>query len=371
MSNIWYHPRPGTNQWVESRVLWASSGSNMIMPLTYTSLPNHHDNGEVQLAAIVSSFNRLSLLKISLPVLVQALADCPFKALVVVFDAGSSDGSFEWLQQYVTNEHRVRIDILQPDDGEDSSFSAGINTSASYCLSNCANAQWLFLFETDNWFANCDPLLKAKALLSSKPELAAAGFKVLKHSGAPAGYGCRFPNSMQFLLGQHLTHLFQLDSCVADWHNFNDEFRWSYSDVVFTSPILIKRSAWEQSRGFDSANFPFSDCDVDWCWRLHQCGLKLAVIDTDGVVHDNQDHISAWSENRALHFHKGRLQLLRRRHGAWVELLKPLLFTRHCFEFLLLSLLILLKKKSAQLLESRKALVASVFKNYSVEQKAQ
>ena len=114
----------------------------------------------------------------------------------------------------------------------------------------------------------------------------------------------------------------------------------------------------------DARLFPFSDCDVDWCWRLHKLGCKLAVVKIDGVVHDNKRELSAWSAMRTLHFHRSRFKLLSRHVGSWVEILKPLLFIRHLVELSILIVMRLLGQYPQKALNKRWLLIKNVFRGY-------
>ncbi|MFM6026037.1 MAG: glycosyltransferase family 2 protein, partial [Dolichospermum sp.] len=55
----------------------------------------------IELAVIINSFNRLELLRESLPSVVESLnISLPQKYAIVVFDAGSTDGSIEFIQEF-------------------------------------------------------------------------------------------------------------------------------------------------------------------------------------------------------------------------------------------------------------------------------
>src|SRR5699024_2555903 len=125
----------------------------------------------------------------------------------------------------------------------------------------------------------------------------------------------------------------RLDRPFMQWKSAGD-LTWSECDVVYTSPLLVRREAWERSGGFDSAQFPFSDCDLDWAWRLRKLGLKQAVVQTEAVIHDNREALSHWLASRALHFHRARLRLLRRHRGEWILAALPALWMRHVGELL-------------------------------------
>ncbi|MBC8121700.1 MAG: hypothetical protein H7Y22_07690 [Gemmatimonadaceae bacterium] len=317
---------------------------------------------DVKLVAIVNSFNRISLLQQGLPSLVNALRGCPFQTAIVVFEAGSTDGSREWIEQFRAST-QVAIDIISPAPGEDSSFGAGVNAACAYAACKYPQLEWYFLFETDNWIASPEPLQLATALLESQSRLAAVGFTVCKHSGEAAGIGCPFPTAWQFVLGQQLTLHLGLDRQAGTWKSFANS-RWCLYDVVYTSPIVICRRAWEDSTGLDSQSFPFSDCDIDWSWRQHKRGWRTAVLDVQGVVHDNQQTLSNWSVTRVVGFHQARLQLLRRHLGGWVNLLKPLLFLRHCLELVLILIAAHRFKQLKNSMSKRWILLKTVFRNY-------
>jgi GT2 family glycosyltransferase len=293
----------------------------------------------------------------------QALASYPNGAVIVVFDAGSNDGSREWLKQFAREEDKLEIDILEPEPHEDTSFSAGVNAACHYANSKYPQAQYYFFYETDNRISSCEPIKVAARLLESSGQLVASGFTVKKLTGEEAGFGAAFPTVGQFILGQNLTHLCHLDSPRPEWHQF-ENYRWTTCDIVFTSPMLVKKTAWDESKGFDQITFPFSDCDSDWAWRVAVRGQRLAVIELDGVIHDNGEQLSEWSGKRAIHFHRGRLRLLKKHLGAWVKLIKPLLFLRHCLEYLYLLGLVAIGRRAPAALKTRRVLLSTVFDNY-------
>ena len=92
---------------------------------------------------------------------------------------------------------------------------------------------------------------------------------------------------------------------------------------------------------------------------------SLLSLKVSGVIHDNHEQISEWSQNRVIKFHSARLKLLSRHLGNWVRLLEPLLFVRHLFEFFFVLLLFVLGKRSKSHVDARLLLLKSVFRDYS------
>lgn len=318
----------------------------------------------VEFVAVINSFNRAKLLEEALGSLSRALREAPFGSAIVAFEAGSTDSSTEFLHHWRDQNPGDNLIIVTDSDGK-SSFSDGVNIGSATAFARFPDCKWLLLYETDNWLANVDPLLDAVSLLIAQPNLAAAGFTVKLHNGQPFGYGMRFPNYTSFVLGQNLSARWDLLRPNESTWQTTGRIRWRTCDVMFTSPLVIRRTAWEQTRGFDSDAFPFSDSDVDWAWRCAELGWKMAVIATDGVVHDNRQQASAWSANRVIDFHRGRLRALKRHRGNRSALIKPLLELRH-----LLEIFILARKSNSDTaaeakLDKRRKMLRSVWSDYS------
>ena len=317
----------------------------------------------VEFVAVINSFNRRALLERALTSLSEALRSASFDSAIIVFEAGSTDGSVEFLKGWRDNNPAANLSIIEsPTDRN--SFSDGVNTGCAAAVSRFARCQWLFLYETDNFLISLEPLEKAIALLKLEPQLAAAGFTVKQHDGKSYGYGMRFPGASSFALGQNLAAQLNLHAPNNSAWQTRDGIRWRTCDVVFTSPLLVRREAWEQSGGFDEKDFPFSDSDLDWAWRCARLGWKMAVISSGDVIHDNLQQLSAWSANRALDFHRNRFRLLKRHRGPHVAFLKPILFLRHWFETLLLA------RRSndpgaKEKLAKRKQMLRTVWNDYS------
>lgn len=293
----------------------------------------------VELAVVINSLNRLPLLREALGALTDALRIENVPAGIIVYEAGSTDGSREWLENWRREHPGDRLEIVTPAPGAGTSFSDGVNAGCAAAWQRFPATRYLLLYETDNWIAGPEPLRQALALLEAQPELATAGWTLRKHAGSlgGVGYGMCFPTVPALAAGSNLCLRLGLDGPNETPWQETQGVRWRTCDVLFTSPLLVRRAVWEKSGGLDAAAFPFGDCDLDWAWRVHKLGLGTqAVIQSDAVVHDNRAQASAWSENRVVDLHRARLRLLRRHRGQWIGLVKPLLFARHAVESALL-----------------------------------
>ena len=321
-------------------------------------------NLPVEFVAVINSFNRRPLLEKALASLTQALRTAPFGSAIVVFEAGSNDGSVEFLRSWNGLNPGDNLVVVESTTA-DSSFSEGVNRGGAMALERFPECRWLFLFETDNWLQTAEPLSQAVQLLEEESQLAAVGFTVKRHSGEFCGYGMSFPTATSLALGLNLSARWNLDQPDNSPWTTSNGFRWRTSDVVFTSPLLIRREAWLQTGGLDAERFPFSETDVDWAWRCAEAGWKTAVIASDQVVHDNLQQASAWSANRVIEFHRSRLRLLKRHRGEWIGLIKPVLFLRHCLETLLLTFRKSTDAAAAPKLEKRKQMLRTVWNDYA------
>jgi GT2 family glycosyltransferase len=319
-------------------------------------------NREVGLVAIINSFNRRLLLERAIGSLFPALRDLAVPSAAIVFDAGSTDGSLEFLQRWQEDHANDRLVVISPRDSKSSSFSDGVNAACAAAEENFPGLHWLFFYETDNALRSAEPLRQAIALLSQERKIAAAGFTVTSEAGERIGYGMRFPGALSLALGQNISGLLHLHNPNETSWQRTGSVRWCTCDIVFTSPLLVRREAWKQSGGFDATRFPFSDSDLDWAWRCARLGWTMAVIDCDGVVHDNLEQMSAWSAGRVIDFHRSRLRLLRRYRGAHVSLIKPVLFARHALEIAMLKRQA--DPRAAAKLERRRQLRRTVWNDY-------
>lgn len=318
----------------------------------------------VEVAAVINSFNRRALLERALTSLAESLRRAPFGSAIVVFDAGSRDGSVESLKEWSEKNPADNLIVIEASSSR-RSFSDGVNIACAEAIARFPTTRWLFLYETDNCLLNVEALEKAIALLDREPQLAACGFTVKQYNGKFFGYGMRFPSTLSFALGQNLAALLNLHAPNNSNWQTRDGIRWRTCDVVFTSPLLVRRQAWEQSGGLDAANFPFSDTDIDWAWRCARLGWSMSVIASDHVIHDNLEQLSAWSANRVLDFHRNRFRLLRRHRGRHVALLKPVLFLRHWLEAIILARKSRVDPTAKEKLAKRKQMLRTVWSNYS------
>jgi len=318
-----------------------------------------------ELAVIINSFNRLELLKGALSSATEALRHCDQAGEVFVFEAGSNDGSLQYLKEQ-KRRSSVPIRIIEPGPGEDTSFAAGVNRAVAEAEARLSDLQWCLLYETDNYFKRPEALQEALDLIQRRPEVGALGFTVERHDGRKVGYGEQFPTALSFLAGQQISAALKLVEPQPAWQKEADH-RFSYGEVVYTSPLLVSRECWVEVGGRDHETFPFTGSDVDLCWRISKAGRKCGVLDTEGVIHDNRQIHSEWSERRVLRFHESRWKVLRRHRDINETLVKMGLFGRHVLEIFGLLVLVLMGRRSAKKIATRFTLLGRLPEGYRLE----
>jgi GT2 family glycosyltransferase len=317
----------------------------------------------VELVAVMNSFNRLPLLSSALPSLISALQQLPIQSAVIVMDVGSTDGSVEFVESLSRTKNAPYVSCIKAANSTRPSFSEACNLAVEYASKCWSELRWVLFFETDNQFR--DPLALSSALdfLRTHPKIGAVGFRVTDRNDQPIGFGIPFPSLLEFAVGQRLAALCKLNSPRLE--SRMNGARWSYCDVVFTSPLLVRLEAWHATGGMDAVNFPFCDSDCDWCWSAYRCGWRCAVLDRQGVVHDNHGLPSAWSATRVLNFHQARFRLLVKQRHVFPWVLKMLLFIRHAIECILLIPGAVLSNSLRRKLKQRRRLLTTVRNGYS------
>jgi len=320
---------------------------------------------QVHIAFIINSYNRRRLLEVCL----RSLEACinqganDFVVSVIVYDAGSTDGTLEWLAEH-DEDWPFKLIWINGTADPDTSFAAGLNCASERALSGPEKPDYLMFYETDNQIRDAGEISKLIEILQSDQALAACGYTVKKIDGSEAGFGANFPRLWHFLLGPRSVHFFGLEQPKARWENRNG-CKFTKTDVVYTSPLLVKSEAWTESGGLDQENFPFSECDVDWAKRLSKLGWEMGVIESIGAIHDNADALSSWSNQRALHFHRGRLRYFEKHYPKRTRLLCPhLLCLRHLCEKLIVTVAIRDPERKAHLSKICSTLIRSCWRRY-------
>src|SRR5258706_4972881 len=196
-----------------------------------------------EVAVIINSFNRLVLLKECLPNIIDTLSKIKISYVIVIFDAGSTDGSVEYVNE-MNHQLSSLIILITAGLNDNFSFSAGCNRSAKEAVDRYSYLSYLLFFETDNLFKNETSLQQAATLMKEKKEFACVGFTVEKISGEKIVYGNKKPSVLGFIMGQQLGAKLGIEQVKPQWCKSAAGIEYTYTDIVFTSPLLVRTKAW-------------------------------------------------------------------------------------------------------------------------------
>lgn len=289
-----------------------------------------------EFAIIINSFNRLSLLRKAITNLLNIFGENQMNVAIMVVDAGSKDGSIEFINDIKAQTSLALHLVLS--DQDTLSFSSGCNLGVATALHYYPDLGYILLFETDNYLKSIRPIHEALELIKIEKSAACVGFTVEKHSGQKIAYGSSKPSVLSHVLGQTMANRLGLDVNKEKWRNHNG-LVFSNAPIIFTSPLLITTKAWINVKGMTPEVFPFSDSDADLCLKFIAHGYQNLVLKCDGVVHDNLNTLSAWSSKRVLDYQKARYRLIKHHQINGHRWMRSLLLVKYKMELALGSML--------------------------------
>ena len=208
---------------------------------------------QAELSIVIVNWNTCDLLRECLSSIYSAPCGIPIEVFVV--DNASSDGSAEMVDAEFPQVRLIR-------NTENVGYSRANNAAIEL-----AQAPNVLLLNSD---AMVEPsaLAQTVALLRCDDSIGALGCRLVGDDGEPQlSYRCRYPsgpdvgNSGSALPGG-------LVECASVWGAYQ----------------LVKRETIEQVGTLDEDFFMFYE-DVDWCWRMHDSGWKIAYDPSHSVRH--------------------------------------------------------------------------------------
>mgnify|MGYP000140701143 CR=1 FL=1 len=318
----------------------------------------HPPAEEYQIFALVQSFNRRALLEVALDSFQKVLgSDARF--YLYVYDAGSTDGSIDYLKTFRDGSNAPISIVTQPPK---LSFSAGHNRLIQEVKKSAPREALILFYETDNAIKDREAIDQAADLIRSG-EADAVGFTPLKHDGTRAAHGGAFPTKKEFLIGQRATRWLRKQK-DAQKIIPQDVF---VTEVAFTSPPLVSLEMIVRIGGFDEKNFPFGHSDTDLCRRINDAGGSIVVLRSTSFIHDNLEQASEWSKGRVKDYHRATFRLLEKHDGRFSLKERLLLMARHSVEIMALGGLAPFSLASRRKLVGRLELLKSCLTGYDTQ----
>src|SRR5438093_13094783 len=99
----------------------------------------------IELVAVINSFNRRSLLERAISSLTEALPSARFSSAIVAFEAGSNDGSAEFLRTWRDNRPADNLIVIEA-SADRRSFSDGVNIACAEAIARFPDSRCLVLY---------------------------------------------------------------------------------------------------------------------------------------------------------------------------------------------------------------------------------
>lgn len=219
----------------------------------------------------------------------SALAQRGLSRHVTVLDQGSSAEALQRIAAFVSDRDDATLLVAQENLG----VPGGRNAASDF-----GHGRVIIGLDNDAEFAWADTAARAVRTMDEAPELAALGFRILRH-GTPhddaSSWG--YPPAM-------------LARANA-----------SFNTVTFVGAgHAIRRAAWEQIGGYDPSLF-FCWEEYEFCLRALAAGWSVRYDGRIAVTHKvSAEQRVCWSCDRWFYFVRNRLRIERRWGASWFGL---------------------------------------------------
>ena len=215
-------------------------------------------------AVVILNWNGRTMLERFLPSVLACSAD----ARVIVADNGSNDDSVDFLRQQYP---QVQLILFDKNYG----FAEGYNRALKQ-----VEADYYILLNSD---VECTPgwIAPVVAMMEAQPDIAVAQPKLLmydqkdtfEYAGGAGGFIDKY--GYPFCRGRLFSTL------EKDYGQYDDpcDIFWATGACMF-----VRASVWRELDGLDGDFFAHME-EIDFCWRTHLAGYRVAYCPTSKVYH--------------------------------------------------------------------------------------
>ena len=205
------------------------------------------------------------------------------KLEIIVVDNGSEDGTVDWLR---ANRPDIKVVPLTENRG----FAIGNNEGFRE-----ADGDYILLLNTDTLVLNTT-VSGLVEVLEQYPKVGCVGARHLNGDRSLQRSMDSFPNiEADFLTLTELHRLGVVTRYLSHrhaWWGSHDHFR--DVDWVNGACMMVRREVIAQTGGFDPKFFIYGE-ELEWCYRMHLAGWKVAFTPNAEVIHLGgaaMDHVS-------------------------------------------------------------------------------
>lgn len=229
----------------------------------------------MDISVIIVNYNVKDLLEQCISSILQSSAN--LKTEIIIVDNNSYDGSVQFLKEKYSGNPDIKI-IESP---VNLGFAKANNLGAKE-----AKGELLLILNPDTVLQE-DTLEKSLSFYRSNNTIGAVTCKLILPNGK-LDLACRrsFPTpavAVYRILG--LSKLFPKSRTFGKYNlTYLDENKTYEVDAIVGAFMLIKRSIYEEVKGFDEDYFMYGE-DLDLCYRIKQAGYKIFYYPDTSIIH--------------------------------------------------------------------------------------
>ncbi len=192
---------------------------------------------------------------------------------VIVVDNASSDGSIDMMRQEFP---QVRVLAQETNRG----FAAANNIGARE-----ARGEYLLILNPDTECID-STFVTVLEIFKHNPAVGAIGARLLNADRTIQHSVRHFPQlSDQLAIALKLHHIFPLLRCLKRYFFYDMDYEKQQDvDQIMGACMLIKRSVWDEMKGFDTGYFIWFE-EVDLCRRIANAGYRIVYTPQCSVIH--------------------------------------------------------------------------------------
>lgn len=228
----------------------------------------------LDLSVIIVNWNTRNLLRKCLLSLFHHTQGISYEIFVV--DNGSSDGSFEMVEQEFPAVHLIK-------NIENVGFSRANNQALP-----STSGRFVLLLNSDTELTD-NALQKMVVFMGTHPSVGICGTQLLNEDGTHQ-YSCDvFPQRSFLLLRNKILdfwypqNTFTRKGKMRQW-NYNENF---IVDYIIGAVFLIRRETLKQIGLLDEQFFMYAE-DIDWCYRAALAGWETSYLGEISIYHHNR-----------------------------------------------------------------------------------
>jgi GT2 family glycosyltransferase len=263
------------------------------------SLPSGND---VKLSIIIVNWNTRDITRDCLRSIREHVTSLTYEVIVV--DNASSDGSAEMICDEFPD-----VRLIANDD------NLGFGRANNQAM-RVARGEYFFLLNSDTVILD-GAVERLIDFIAADPSIGIAGCKLLFEDRTLQSSCSRFPSIRVALLEDLMLYKFLSRRLQGEWllggywpHDHARDV-----DAVWGAAMLLRREVFDQTGGFDERIFMYGE-DLEWCWRVHDKGWRIAFTPDAAIIHLNhKSSEKRYGDERIDLCHKRAYEIYRRRAG--------------------------------------------------------